>query len=273
MTGLVLVLGLGEPASVAALVLARAGYPVALATDTAPRAHRRLMAFSDAWWDGEARLDGATAAMADPGEAVQGGMIPIYRLTLAQAVQSLFVSILVDARLAKREAQPDLRALAPLTIGCGPGHAAAQTCHIAIETQWGPDLGRPRLTGATNALGGEPRAIDGVGRERMVYAPVAGLLTTSHAIGDAVTAGAVVAHIGDTPIKAPIAGTIRGLMRPGLTIRPGDKLLEVDPRPPATAVFRGIGLRPKTIAEGVLSALTGAEALSRSPISRKGAPA
>lgn len=263
MTGLVLILGLGEPASAAAVILARSGYRVALCADSPPRAHRRQMAFADAWWDGSAQLDGVTAQLSDPSEVLSDGVIPIYRLSDNQTVKVLFVSVLVDARLNKRAAPPDLRPFAPLAIGCGPGHVAGQTCHIAVETQWGPDLGRPRLDGATNPLGGEPRAIDGVGRERIVYAPVAGVLTSSHAIGDPVRAGAVVAHVGTTPIAAPINGTIRGLMRPGLMLRPQDKLLEVDPRPQATAVFRGIGQRPKTIAEGVVSALAGAEALSQ----------
>jgi hypothetical protein len=85
-----------------------------------------------------------------------------------------------------------------------------------------------------------------------------------------VTAGAVEAPVGDAPIKAAIAGTLPGLMHPGQTLRPRDKPLAVDPGPPEAVVFRGIGLGTKTNAEGILAAITGVEALSNAPVSRKG---
>jgi len=95
----------------------------------------------------------------------------------------------------------------------------------------------------------------GVGRERNVYAPLGGKLRSDRAIGDPVQAGAVVATIDDVPLLAPISGTLRGLTRPGVSVQPKDKVIEVDPRPPQLAGFKGLGERPRRIAEGVVSAI------------------
>jgi xanthine dehydrogenase accessory factor len=109
--------------------------------------------------------------------------------------------------------------------------------------------------GAALPLAGEPRAIDGVGRERIVYAPVAGVLRSDLQIGEPVKAGTIVAKIDEMSLRAPISGTLRGLTRPGVSVARGDKLLEVDPRPPERAGFSGLGERPRRIAEGVALAI------------------
>ncbi|MGZ8323721.1 MAG: hypothetical protein ACXWVC_11715 [Rhodoplanes sp.] len=79
-------------------------------------------------------------------------------------------------------------------------------------------------------LAGEPRTIEGIGRERIVYAPTAGILNSDLAIGDSVSAETVVATIDKVPIRAPIAGTLRGLVRPGIAVLRDDKIVEVDPQ-------------------------------------------
>src|SRR5262249_28018623 len=98
-------------------------------------------------------------------------------------------------------------------------------------------------------------AIDGVGRERNVYAAVSGTLWSRHCIGDPVSADSVIATIEDTPISAPISGTLRGLTRPGVSVLRNDKVVEVDPRPPDRAGFSGLGERPKGVADGVALAI------------------
>lgn len=73
-------------------------------------------------------------------------------------------SFAIDARLAKRGVRLRLIGRACVTIGCGPGHVAGETCDYAIETQWGDRLGAVINAGPTAVLAGEPRAIEGVGR-------------------------------------------------------------------------------------------------------------
>lgn len=96
----------------------------------------------------------------------------------------------------------------------------------------------------------------GVGRERIVYASAAGPLATSRVIGEPVARGDPLGRIGEWTFFAPNAGTVRGLVRAGVVIGIGDKLAEVDPRPPASAIWTGIGERPRRVASGVLKALS-----------------
>lgn len=69
-------------------------------------------------------------------------------------------------------------------------------------------LGSVVYEGATLPLAGGPCAIEGVGRERIVYAPASGLLSSARTIGDPVSAGEPVAMIDGTLIRAPITGTL-----------------------------------------------------------------
>ena len=63
-------------------------------------------------------------------------------------------------------------------------------------------------------------------------------------------------HVGQQSLKAPLTGVLRGLTRPGLTVKAGTKLVEVDPRGEQSLVF-GIGERQRRIAAGISSALEG----------------
>ncbi|MFN3293345.1 MAG: hypothetical protein ACK4S2_12590 [Gemmobacter sp.] len=254
-----MIFGLSEAASAVVHRLHRDGWAVVLAADAPPKVHRRKMALADVWWDGTAVLAGAVCVRITT-EQFQGkyyptGVIPFVAIGSEKALDLVSWAVAVDARLAKRGAPLRLRGRVPLSIGCGPGHVAGQTCDIAIETQWGPDLGAVIARGPTAALAGEPRAIDGVGRVRIVYARVAGPLTVLRDIGDQVTAGEIVARIADHPVAAPITGTLRGMLRDGIAVEASDKVCEVDPRPASLAVFSGIGQRPATIAEGVARAI------------------
>jgi xanthine dehydrogenase accessory factor len=103
-------------------------------------------------------------------------------------------------------------------------------------------------------LSGEPKPVDGVGRERYVYAPAEGVFATAMGIGDAVSAGTEVARIGETILVAPIAGRLRGLTRSGVSVTAGTKVIEVVPES-AAHLIRGIGARQRRIADAVLEAV------------------
>jgi xanthine dehydrogenase accessory factor len=255
----VLVRGSGDVGSAVAVVLHRAGHGVAIHEVAAPSAPRRGMAFADAVFDGEAVLDGVVARRIDDAgalvEAVAGGeVVPVTTAGLEEVLAALEPAVLVDARMRKRERpEPQLR-LAPLTIGLGPNVVAGETTHLAIETQWGDELGKVVRAGATRVLGGEPRSFEGHGRDRFVYAPVAGVLRTQARIAQRVAAGEVVATIGDEPLAAPLDGILRGLTHDGVAVRAGTKVVEVDPRGDVSKVT-GLGERPRRIGEGVLRAI------------------
>jgi xanthine dehydrogenase accessory factor len=156
--------------------------------------------------------------------------------------------------MRKRERPEPQLELAPLTIGLGPNFVAGETTHVAIETQWGDALGAVVTAGATRELAGEPRSFDGHGRERFVYAPIAGVMRTQAAIAQRVRAGEAVAAIGEEQLRAPLDGILRGLVHDGVPVDAGAKVLEVDPRGDVSKVT-GVGARPARIAEGVLAAI------------------
>ncbi len=254
--------GSGDVGSAVAVVLHRAGYGVAIHDIAAPSAPRRGMALADAVFDGEASLDGVLARRIDDvaalGDAVRGGeLIPVSTAGLASVILSVEPDVLVDARMRKRAVPEPQLHLAPLTIGLGPNVVAGETTHLAIETQWGEHLGTVVKAGATRALGGEPRSFEGHGRDRFVYAPVGGVMRTDAKIAQRVSAGEVVATIGDERLAAPLDGILRGLTHDGAAVEAGTKVLEVDPRGDVSKVV-GLGPRPRRIAEGVLRAIESA---------------
>jgi xanthine dehydrogenase accessory factor len=111
--------------------------------------------------------------------------------------------------------------------------------------------------GSTSPLRGEPRPFGGVARERFVYAPQPGLFRACADIGMPVTAGEILGEIGAVPIRAPLAGHVRGICHSGAHVSTGTKVLEIDPRDGVVS-WVGIGDRPRQVARGVLGALEAA---------------
>ncbi len=252
----VLVRGSGDVGSAVAHLLLRSGHRVVVHDVALPAAPRRAMAFADAIFDGTCELAGIRARRIDdvrllrPGD----GEVPVTTAELDGVLAALAPDVLVDARMRKRAQPEPQRGLAPLTIGLGPNFVAGETTHLAIETQWGDELGNIVTEGPTKPLGGEPRSFEGHARDRFVYAPVAGIMRTQATIAQRVAAGERVAAIGDAELRAPLAGILRGLVPDGVPVAAGAKVVEVDPRGELTKVF-GIGPRPRRLAEGVLEAM------------------
>ncbi len=252
----VLIRGSGDVGSAVAHLLLRNRHDVVVHDVALPAAPRRGMAFADAIFDGACELDGVAARRIDDLAAPRAGAgVLVTAAPFDDVLEAVAPDVLVDARMRKR-AQPERqRGLAPLTIGLGPNFVAADTTDLAIETQWGDDLGALVEHGPTKPLGGEPRALDGHARDRFVYAPVSGVMRTQAQIAQRVRAGEVVATIGDEQLRAPLDGILRGLVHDGVPVEARAKVLEVDPRGDLEKVF-GIGPRPRRIAEGVLAAIS-----------------
>lgn len=253
----VLIRGSGDVGSAVAHVLLGSGHAVVVHDVELPAAPRRGMAFADAIFDGACELDGVRGRRVDDvGQVAAGapGEVLLTTAPLQDVLGAMRPHVLVDARMRKRACPERQRGLAALTIGLGPNFVAGETTDLAIETQWGDDLGSVIEHGPTRALGGEPRAFDGHARDRFVYAPVAGVVRTRAQVAQRVQAGDVVATIGDEQLRAPLTGTLRGLVHDGVPVQTGAKVLEVDPRGDVSKVT-GVGARPRRIAEAVLAAI------------------
>ena len=255
-TDTVLVRGANDIGSAVAHRLYRSGLRVVLHDDPAPAHPRRGMAFTDAFFTGTAELEGVTARLAVAFDAFKmNDGLPVTALPLHELLSVLRPDVVVDARMRKRAVPDDLRAIAAISIGLGPGFEAGRNCSVAIETAWGDALGQVVRGGPTLALAGEPRVLGDAGRERFVYAPQAGLWRTTLGIGAPVHAGQVVGRLDDRDVAAPISGALRGLAHDGAAVRVQQKIIEVDPRVPPEV--QGLGLRPSIIARGEEAALTG----------------
>jgi xanthine dehydrogenase accessory factor len=252
----VLIRGSGDVGSAVAHRLVREGHAVVIHDVALPAAPRRGMAFADAIFDGCCELEGVRARRIDDVARLRSGGADVLVTTveLGDALAAMAPAVLVDARMRKRAQPEGQRGLARLTIGLGPNFVAGETTDLAIETQWGDDLGSVVVEGPTNALGGEPRSFEGHARDRFVYAPAAGVMATDAQIAQRVIAGELVATIGDAALRAPLDGILRGLVHDGVPVDRGAKVVEVDPRGDLDKVF-GIGPRPARIAEGVLAAM------------------
>ena len=91
-------------------------------------------------------------------------------------------------------------------VGLGPGFVVGAGGDIAVETAWAGG-GALIETGPTLPLaGGKPRPIDGIGRERMAYAPAEGIWRTGLRIGQPVTRSPVVGFVPELAVVAPSDG-------------------------------------------------------------------
>ena len=179
--------------------------------------------------------------------------VPVYVGDLGALLAGVQPPVLVDARLRKHS-QPEVqRGLAEFTVGLGPDLIVGCHADVVVETSW-DRLGEVMTEGSSLALGGEPRDIGGHARDRYVYAPCDGVFRTKARIGDRVRRGEKVADIGLTAVAAPLDGVLRGLTRDGVPVTAMTKVIEVDPRGSAAEV-RGIGERPRRIADGVFSTI------------------
>jgi len=254
----VLVLGGGDVGSAVACLLFRCGMQAVIAERPGSAHARRGMAFTDALFDGQARLDGICARhVADAGAVEQcwrsGECIPVVTLPESLLTAAIHFDVAVDATMRREAMRRDLRGMASFVVGLGPGYEPGVNCHVAIETQWGPEMGRVLRDHGTAARAGGPHPLDGIRRERFVVSEGPGLWRTAAVLGQLVNAGDLIGHIGDCPVNAPISGHLRGVTRDGLEVRAGQRLIEVDPR--AEPEVEGLGERPRAIARGVAEAL------------------
>ena len=250
---LILIRGGGDLASGVALRLHRCGFKIIIAELANPLAVRRTVSFSEAIYAGQIDIEGLHARRVDSAaqalELVEDGSLPVIVDPQAAILGAAQFSALVDARLLKHRVTVSL-ASAPLVIGLGPGFTCGENCHAVVETQRGHHLGRVYWSGSASADTGQPEGDP----RRVLRAPASGVLASSAQIGDQVQAGQLIAEVAGEKILAPFGGVLRGLIRPGLSVKKGLKIGDIDPRgDPATCTT--VSDKALAVGGGVLEAL------------------
>lgn len=233
----IIVRGGGDMATASIHKLVRCGFPVLVLETPNPTAIRRAVAFSQAVFSQEHCVEQVTAQLVPEPSQVQSvlaqGKVPVLIDPLAQSIELFQPAVVLDGILAKKNLGTHMN-MAPLTIALGPGFEASVDVDFVVETQRGHDLGRSISQGFAEKNTGIPGTIQGVDKERVLYASASGNLHLHKDIGDLVSQGEIIANIQKnqeiTPVYASISGVLRGILPQGFQVHQGLKLADIDPR-------------------------------------------
>jgi xanthine dehydrogenase accessory factor len=267
---LILLRGGGDLATGVAYRLHKSGFPLIVLELHHPLVVRRRVALATAVLEGEVAVEDLRAVRVDSAdEALRlapTGIIPV--LVSPELPDALLNSsfrrgdrsrlrhsslIVIDARMAKRNIDTRIDQ-APLVLALGPGFTAGADCHAVIETNRGHRLGRVIWSGAAEANTGTPGLVGGKGAERVLRAPVTGIVSWRVNIGDRVREGELMGNVAGIAIKAPFDGVVRGLIAPGTIVPERLKIGDVDPRGNIEACYT-ISEKALAIGGGALEAI------------------
>jgi xanthine dehydrogenase accessory factor len=229
----ILIKGAGEIASGIAYRVHQEKYRVCLTEIPYPLAVSRATAFSDSIFDGFKTISQVTAELTplsvkEINRVWLEGNIPVVIDPDTKILHQLNPDVVIDARMLKQTADTKITD-AGLVIGIGMGFFASKDVHIVVESNDRQgNLGKLIFKGKAEENTGLPIEVGGLSRDRVVWAPEDGIFTSSSQIGEPVKAGQEVAKVNDIPIQAPLSGYLRGLLRDGVTVTKGTKLVEVD---------------------------------------------
>ncbi len=254
---MVLIRGGGDLASGVALRLYQANYKILITEISQPLAVRRTVAFSEAVFQGSWEVEGVVASLVEEEgriEEVWGkDQIPLLIDPEADIRLRCPPAALVDGRMLKKS--PGLGTeLAPLVIGLGPGFTAGVDCHAVIETNRGHAMGRVYWQGTAQANTGVPEPTAGYDIDRVIRAPIGGVLNEGRVIGTTLPRGEMIAKVGDSVVVAAFDGVLRGLLRDGMRVQEGQKIGDLDPRGEPSYCFT-VSDKALAVAGGVLEAL------------------
>ncbi|WP_299014091.1 selenium-dependent molybdenum cofactor biosynthesis protein YqeB [uncultured Photobacterium sp.] len=254
---LVMIRGAGDIATGVAIRLHNAGFKVVMTDIAQPTVIRCTVAFAQCLYGEPIEVEGIKAQKAITTEDVfrilDNKQIPVLVDEECASIDKLKPTFLVDAILAKRNLGTK-RGMAPITIALGPGFIAGEDCDAVIETNRGHQLGRVIYNGATQPNTGIPGNIAGYSHQRVLRAPCAGVMHNHVQLGDIIEEGDAIAHVGDTPVIAPLSGMVRGLLNDGLTVTEGFKIGDIDPRG-IEADFTTVSDKARAIGGSILEAM------------------
>ncbi|MFH1490225.1 MAG: selenium-dependent molybdenum cofactor biosynthesis protein YqeB [Pseudomonadota bacterium] len=223
----------GDIASGVAWRLHQCGMRVLITEIPRPLAVRRTVSFCEAVYTKEAVVEGVRACLIDDGSKAQEvwgrGDIPVLVDPDCRVRDRVKPLAVVDAILAKENSGTS-KDDAPLVIALGPGFTAGVDAHYVVETNRGHHLGRLLPEGGAEPNTGKPGAVMGITLDRVLRAPDDGEWRNTLNIGDFVKKGDQIGAVNGIPVKAAVDGVIRGMIHPGIPVRKGLKIGDIDPR-------------------------------------------
>lgn len=254
---IILLRGGGDLASGVAVRLWRAGLRVVITELPLPMAVRRKVAFSEAVYQGVTMVEDISARLIDNPlqceKILDYGEIPVLVDPNLEWLEIIQPGVLVDARMLKRSPDTSMDN-ANMVIGLGPGFDAGKNCHAVIETKRGHTLGRVIWNGKPHEDTGVPEGIVNRHSERVLRAPIDGVLDNLADIGDRLEEGQVVGKIENVQISTPFRGVLRGILKSGTLVSKGLKIGDVDPRDDTSYCYL-VSEKSLAIGGGVLEAI------------------
>jgi xanthine dehydrogenase accessory factor len=233
---IILIRGAGDIASGVALRLHLSGMRVVMTELPQPLSVRRLVSFAEAIYAGETTVEGVTAKrVQDPTDALKilrilsQGQIPVLVDPTGEAIAAIHPGVVVDGRMLKQKVEL-VRTQVQLLVGLGPGFIPGENCHAVVETNRGHQLGRVYWKNPAQDDTGIPEAVAERAAERVLRAPADGELKALAEIGAILEGGQPAAEVNGQQVTARFHGVLRGLIHPGIQVKAGMKIGDLDPR-------------------------------------------
>lgn len=254
---LVAVRGGGDLATGVVHRLIMSGFRVVILEIEQPTVIRRTVSFAEAVYVGDVTVEGIMARKVHSTEeafqCITDGVLPVLVDPLAVSLEKLKPHIVVDAILAKKNLGTK-KEMAPVVIGLGPGFCAGEDVHAVIETNRGHNLGRVFYKGSAEPDTGIPGIIGGFDYQRVLRAPVSGVIRNVKEICTRVKAGEIIAYVENSPVISNLDGVLRGLITDGLTVTKNLKIGDVDPRCKIEYCY-SVSDKARSLGGGVLEAI------------------
>lgn len=253
----ILIRGGGDLGSGAAFRLHRVGWNVVITEIEKPLVLRRSVSFANAIYQNEMSVEGITARhitnFKDIERNIEKRIISVIISPNNFEFDNYKPNVIIDARLLKVFVNYQLHN-SPLMIGLGPGFVVGKNCHVVVETNRGHYLGRAIWSGSASMDTGTPGKVNDKSNERVLRAPVTGIINSGCKLGSILKKGDPVGFVDGEPIFAPFDGCLRGLMHDGIKVEKGLKIGDLDPRIDNNLI-NFISDKSLAIAGGILEAI------------------
>lgn len=257
MKNLVVIRGGGDIASGIAHRLFISGFKVLILEIDKPSCIRRTVSFGEVVYSKEVNIEGVKGILVDDkkaiGLALNNNLVPVYRDRKGEIIKELRPLVVIDSIIAKKNLGTNMN-MAPITIGVGPGFEAGKDVNLVIESNRGHNLGKVIHRGRAEKDTGVAGTTLGYSNERVLRAPVSGIIKPLRHIGVEVSKGETVALVEGENIKSQISGLVRGMIKEGLYVKEGMKIGDIDPRKEKENAFT-ISDKARAIGGGVLEGI------------------